>query len=278
MRVETHPRQSLAISIFATLTALFSVGMALERLGWTPATHIGLGLSFALALLVGWMRAGTWAAALAGGLLMADLYLATVSQPNGPWWATAVSPLALLLVLTLLATRFRRSNKEKEGLAEDRQGRSASQVCANLGMAALAASMTAVPGARTLALLAMTASLVETTADTLSSELGQAVRGRTILLTTGQIVPPGTDGGISVSGTLAGISGGLLVALAGQISLHLSWRRMLVAWMAGLAGLFFDSLLGATLERRGLFGNNAVNFCSTVLAAGLAVIAGIWMR
>ena len=34
-------------------------------------------------------------------------------------------------------------------------------------------------------------------------------------------------------------------------------------------GLFFDSLLGATLERRGWLNNDAVNFLSTAGAAAL---------
>lgn len=278
MRIETHPRQSLAITIFVSLTAASFVALALEHSGWTPATRTGVVLSLGLMLLVAWLRAGTGTAALAGGLLMAALYLATVSQPNGPWWATAVPPLTLLLVLTLSATRFRRRDKEKAGLAEARQGRNASQVCANLGMAALATSLTAVPGARGIAMLAMTAAMVEATADTLSSELGQAMRGKTILLTTGRMVAPGTDGGISLSGTLAGTIGGLLVAVASHFSLHFSWPGTLATWLAGTAGVFFDSLLGATLERRGWLGNNAVNFCSTAFAAALAAIACVWVR
>jgi uncharacterized membrane protein len=36
-------------------------------------------------------------------------------------------------------------------------------------------------------------------------------------------------------------------------------------------GLFFDSLLGATLERRGWINNDAVNFLSTASAAGFAL-------
>ncbi len=40
---------------------------------------------------------------------------------------------------------------------------------------------------------------------------------------------------------------------------------------AGVFGLFFDSLLGATLERRGWINNDAVNFLSTASAAGFAL-------
>jgi uncharacterized membrane protein len=34
--------------------------------------------------------------------------------------------------------------------------------------------------------------------------------------------------------------------------------------------MFADSLLGATLERRGFLGNNVVNFASTAIAALIA--------
>jgi len=39
-----------------------------------------------------------------------------------------------------------------------------------------------------------------------------------------------------------------------------------------VAGMFCDSLLGATLENRGKMGNDSVNFVSTVFAADLAFI------
>ncbi|HUZ04403.1 MAG TPA: DUF92 domain-containing protein [Acidobacteriaceae bacterium] len=278
MRVESHPRQSQAISLVVCCTAAWSTALALQRFGWTHATLQGAGLCLGVALLIGSLRAGTWAAALVGGLLMAAMYGATVAQPDGPWWVSAIPPLLLLLVLTLLATRFRRYTKEHAGLGESRRGRSAAQVCANLGIAALAATFAWIPGARTLALLGMTAAFVEATADTLSSEIGQAIRGRTILLTTGQCISPGTDGGMSIAGTLAGICGSLLVAAACQSAMQLTMHGTLIAWFAGLAGWMFDSLLGATLEHRGLLGNNAVNFCSTAFAAALAALIGLWAR
>ncbi|HEX4019646.1 MAG TPA: DUF92 domain-containing protein [Acidobacteriaceae bacterium] len=277
MRIESHPGQSLSITLLVVPAAGCSVWFALNQSGWTHATRTGMLLCAGFALLVWWMRAGTGAAAFAGGWLMAAMYFGTVTQPNGPWWRSAIPPLLLLLVLTMLATRFRRRGKEHAGLGESRKGRSASQVCANLGMAGLAAVWAQFPAAHNVALLAMTAAFAEATADTLSSEIGQALRGKTILLTTGQVVSPGTDGGMSVTGTMAGLCGSLLVAVVCQWALRLSLSGMLMAWIAGLCGLFFDSLLGATLERRELLGNNAVNFCSTVFAAAVAAVAGLWI-
>jgi uncharacterized membrane protein len=45
-----------------------------------------------------------------------------------------------------------------------------------------------------------------------------------------------------------------------------------IAGAGGLFGLFFDSLLGATLERRGWLNNDAVNFLSTISAAAFALV------
>ena len=67
------------------------------------------------------------------------LYISTVDQPSGGWFHTALAPGLALFVLAFAATRFRRSQKEQIGLAESRRGRSASQVAANMGIAALAA-------------------------------------------------------------------------------------------------------------------------------------------
>jgi uncharacterized membrane protein len=44
-----------------------------------------------------------------------------------------------------------------------------------------------------------------------------------------------------------------------------------ISGAGGVFGLFFDSLLGATLERRGWLNNDAVNFLSTASAAAFAL-------
>jgi uncharacterized membrane protein len=45
---------------------------------------------------------------------------------------------------------------------------------------------------------------------------------------------------------------------------------LVLTWSGGVFGLFFDSLLGATLERAGWLNNDAVNFLSTASAAAFA--------
>jgi uncharacterized protein (TIGR00297 family) len=114
--------------------------------------------------------------------------------------------------------------------------------------------------------------LAEAAADTVSSEIGQAFGGTPFMLTTLRRVPPGTDGAISLTGTLSGILAAAIIAATGAPALGMPFAECSVAFAAAIAGLFFDSLLGATVERRGWIGNDLVNFFSTTFAAGVALL------
>lgn len=226
-----------------------------------------LAISSAFGILVFSLRAATGPAALTGALITASLYYWT------PGWHTALWPLLALFLLTFAATKFGRRRKEKLGTAEGKRGRTASQVAANLGVAALAgipmsaSHLFTNTGVGRASLIAMVAALAEATADTLSSELGQVLGGEPRMLTTFRRVPAGTDGAISFAGTVAGCAGAAVVVVVAMFTLHLSLREGSIAWIAGGIGLFADSLFGATLERRGWLNNDAVNVLSTLVAA-----------
>jgi uncharacterized protein (TIGR00297 family) len=254
------------------------------------AQIVAVSLIFSLAA---WrLRAATAMAAACGGMIC--LLVSTNLTPES-WFTvfhSGLAPLLLLFVLTFEATRLGRERKASAGLAESRRGRNAAQIIANLGVAAFFSSITGWgvvercgwfgefvgDPARGIAYfnlpyLPMLAALCEATADTVSSEIGQAFGRTPILLTTLRRVAPGTDGAITVLGTIAGIAAAALIAITGIPAMGMSVAECAVAFVAGVAGLFFDSLLGATIERRGWIGNDLVNFFSTAFAAAVSLAA-----
>ena len=279
--------QALALGAGALLAVLSvqTVAIAYPLAVQFPAFVFGaLGISVFFALAVFGLRAATGAGAACGAMVCLLLTIWTGSY-LGSLLRTGLTPLILLFVLTFLATRMGRQRKTKAGLAEERRGRNAAQVIANLAVPAASSSLMGIGvllgwlphtlnghdvPVRLVGAVAL-AALAEATADTVSSEIGQAFGGHPLLLTTLRRVEPGTDGAVSLMGTTAGIAAGTAVVWAGCWSLRLGVREAAIALLAACAGLFFDSLLGATVERRGWLGNDLVNFASTLFAAMVAL-------
>ena len=261
-------------------------GLVLQIHWWgtqAPTVAIwALGLSVLLGLVVLKLRAATLAGAAAGTLITASLMFSTAVFPYQPWDG-ALLPVLAVSLLAWVATKVGRAKKERLGTAEKRRGRSAAQVAANLGVGALGCSEVVqnwatdttwfprgahVPGL----LFAMgLAALAEAAADTVSSEIGQVLGGRPRMITTLRAVEAGTDGGVSLAGTVAGVAAGAVVAGIGTLTLHGGVALFWVSCAGAVFGLLFDSLLGATVERRGWVNNDAVNFLSTAGAAGFAL-------
>jgi uncharacterized protein (TIGR00297 family) len=241
-----------------------------------------VGLSALLGLVALQMRTATSGAAAAGTAITAAMMFATTSFPYLPW-RTALIPIMAVLVFASIATRVGRRHKEALGTAERPRGRVASQVAANLGVAALVSNDLAkvwiaerhwfshVPLASIPVLAPALAALAEAAADTVSSELGQILSGNPRMITTMRRVQPGTDGAISAGGTIVGVVAAAVVAGAGSWALRGGLSLAAIGLAGGVFGLFFDSLLGATFERRGWLNNDAVNFLSTATSAAFAL-------
>ncbi|KAG5726079.1 Transmembrane protein 19 [Termitomyces sp. T112] len=138
--------------------------------------------------------------------------------------------------------------------------------------------------------------------DTLASELGILSTKKPRLVTTGQEVPPGTNGGMTTWGTACSACGGAIIGLV--MALDLLWENgacgveivvqmVIYGSFAGGFGSLVDSLLGATVQKtrynaeRGLIlqdgsptegrvingldllTNNQVNLLSSLITAGI---------
>ena len=138
----------------------------------------------------------------------------------------------------------------------------------------------AAAGARPALLLAVAyaAAVATAAADTCSSEVGKAYGRRTFLITTLRPVPPGTEGAVSLEGTLGGLAGGALVGAVGAaVGLYAgrwpwSWPR------PACSGSLAESVMGTVAERRGWMGNDLLNAFNTAAGAGIAMgMAGAGM-
>jgi uncharacterized protein (TIGR00297 family) len=186
--------------------------------------------------------------------------------------------LLVFLFTAYIATRFRYSFKSAIRVSESNSGkRSITHVLAN-GLVPTAFAV--IWYIKDSDLLASTiaasyiAAVATVTGDTLSSEIGVLSKKKPLLITTLEKVPPGTNGGVTILGTFAGILGAFIIGLTAWILKLASFETaILVAVIGGTFGFTVDSVLGAVFERRGLIGNGSVNFLSTLAGS----IAGLYV-
>ena len=151
-------------------------------------------------------------------------------------------------------------------------GRSAAQVVANGGVAS-AVALLGVADLIPHAQVALAGALAAATADTWATEIGTAVAGPTRLITSWRKVRPGSSGGVSPAGTLAGLAGALFIGVSATLLFPLdravAHGAVIVA--AGALGALVDSIAGATVEGRvGWVDNDVVNLLGTGTGAAAA--------
>jgi uncharacterized protein (TIGR00297 family) len=198
-----------------------------------------------------------------GGLLVGT----TIYVSLGP---RGFAILALFVVGGSLLTRLGYGRKQHTGTAQEHGGRrSARNAIANCAVATLCALLAAATGAEAFT-VAFVASIGAAFADTAESEIGQLFSRAPRLITTLRKVPPGTDGAISLPGTLAGVAAaGLTSALALTLGMLASPAPAALVAIAAFLGTLADSLIGARYTR---IGNEATNVLCTLVAALVVLI------
>jgi uncharacterized protein (TIGR00297 family) len=106
--------------------------------------------------------------------------------------------------------------------------------------------------------------------DTLSSEIGILFEN-TRLITTFDKVERGTDGGITLQGSLAGIIGAFFIGALASLVLGIGMDGAIIIGIAGVMGMFGDSILGASLEDKWI-GNEGVNFMATLIGSITSIV------
>ncbi|MGF1524707.1 MAG: TIGR00297 family protein [Leptolyngbyaceae cyanobacterium] len=185
-------------------------------------------------------------------------------------------------------TRIGMAAKEAAGIAEKRSGMRGPE---NVWGSALTATVCALGtilagggwGPNLAAIwvplfgLGYVASFSTKLADTTASEVGKAYGKRTFLITTLQPVPPGTEGAVSLEGTLAGILGSAIIAAVGWATGLITLSGTLICLIAAFIATNLESVIGATLQEKvPWLTNELVNIANTTIGAiaaiGLALV------
>lgn len=279
--------ESLPLGVNDNITVPFAAGAALAVLGIEPMAPAVLP-----PILWGWIAANTVLAIVGyvarsvdlSGMLVGWLLGTIIIIGGGP--ALYVALLAFFVVGSLF-TRIGYRRKAAAGLAQEKGGRrGGAHAFANVGVAAICA----IACARGLGLIPLCmgiAALATAAADTTASEVGQLIGRRTFLPLSFRRVERGTEGAISLEGTLAGILGGAIVAVAGvAMAAHRlrpsftgnvtieKGRVVLVITASAFLGSYLESIAGSWNRRNGgVISNGALNFFNTAAGAILFWIA-----
>jgi uncharacterized protein (TIGR00297 family) len=215
---------------------------------------IGLVLSGVIGI-AGYSRGALAVSGVGGAILVGTLIF---GFGGWTWGLLLVAFFASSSLLSLYRWRDKVSVSDKfsKGYRRD-----LSQTLANGGLGALLAVAYGV-SPRPILFVAFLGAMATVNSDTWATEIGVLSRRTPRLITTGKAVPPGTSGGITRDGSMAALAGGLFIGLCpvlfsasgrlvtGQpVMMNSMWTLLFVGAISGLCGAFFDSLLGATVQR-----------------------------
>ncbi len=230
--------------------------------GLPRALLLGVLLNLALGILA--RRAGT----VDRSGMHAGFAVGLVTYVCAGWRGFSI--LLTFFVLGSGATFVGYRRKARAGIAQSKKGaRSARHALANCGVGVYLAFLVCASATPSMFATALVCAYATAAFDTVSSEVGQAYGGRPVLITTLRPVPAGTNGAVSWLGTLAGVLAaavlGGLAEVTGLIGTGLP--PLAIVMGAAFVGSTADSLLGATLEVRGVMDNEEVNFSNTLVGA-----------
>ncbi len=186
------------------------------------------------------------------------------------------------LILGSLVTKIGFKDKELKGIAESRGGkRGPENVWGSSATGCFLAIVIKIfPEISELLMIGFCASFSAKLADTFGSEIGKHFGKNAFLITTLKRVKPGTDGAISVEGTLASFIGSLMMTIVmAKLSLISGNFIILLVVFSGLTASIIESYLGAILQNRiSWITNEMINSLQTSIAAMLAILASYYFK
>ena len=208
-----------------------------------------------------------------GGWISAGV-LGTLLWGSLGWkgWISVV----LYLLLGSLVTKVGFKYKNKLGIAEKRGGRRGPEnVLGSASTGLFLALMIKLNLANlTLLKVGFAASFAAKLADTFGSEIGKRYGKNTFLITTFKKVRQGTEGAISLEGTIASLFGALIMSfvmfILGFITIE---KGFFIVCFSGFVATIFESFIGAKFQDKFNLSNETVNVIQTSFSATLAILS-----
>lgn len=230
-----------------------------------PLFRIAVGLLINIIMgVVAWRAGAVRKSGLEVGILLGTCIFVGVG-----WQGFMI--LVTFFVLGSVLTRMGYAQKRELGTAEEQEGaRGASHALANAGFATAFAILywfLRDP----VWLLAFVAAFATASMDTAGSELGPLFSRRTISLKNLKPVPPGTEGGVSLEGTVAGVVAAGFVAIIAAFLFLIPMTHVGLVIAGALAGNLYEGMLGA----RRLLSHAWLNATNTLVGAGFAVFLAV---
>ncbi|MDN5320047.1 MAG: hypothetical protein PWP49_467 [Thermococcaceae archaeon] len=185
--------------------------------------------------------------------------------------------LALLtfVILGVLATKYRFAEKAKKGVAQEGKGTRSWQNVLGNGLAAVIFLLVEYYTKQDVFWAATFSAIATANADTLASELGKIFGKAPKMITTLKPANVGENGAVSWQGEIIALIGAFIISIFAVFLTSQKTEMLLAVTLAGFVGCNLDSLLGATLENRGVINNHHTNFLATLI--GGIIGAGIFL-
>jgi uncharacterized protein (TIGR00297 family) len=265
--------ESLPLKINDNITVPLTAGLFLyaatiinwEHLSNAHSIVAALGINISFGLLAYYLKTVSNSGFIGGVVVGAIIYL-----------CLGIGGFLILFTFFALgswSSKHKYKWKASHGVAQENKGRrGVKHAVAKGGVGLIMAIMALLTDMPEVFKIAFVAAFATAAFDTISSELGQIYGKRPILIITMKSVPVGTDGAISVEGTILGMLSAALIGAEAYVLHLISLSSIIVVMIAALIGTTVESVLGATIERRKWVSNEVVNFINISTGAGVAVL------
>jgi uncharacterized protein (TIGR00297 family) len=194
-------------------------------------------------------------------------------------WATlnwqGYAVVMFYFIVGSAVTRVGIQQKEAAGIAEKRSGaRGPENVWGSALVGTLCALSTLFVSSplADLFLLGYVASFSTKLSDTCASEIGKVYGKKTFLITTLQPVARGTEGAVSLEGTIAGLIASVAIAFFAWLLGMINLGGVLICLISAFVATNLESLIGATFQSRfNWLTNEVVNIINTLIGAIMAI-------